>query len=1157
MSILPASGVGEVSTGFYNDVATQSLRTEYGDSNYFYYTPSAGDRMNGSFSIWLKGQNLSDTAYGRYFFQNYGGGSESQFSFIQINNTGNMAFGGYGVNYFASNAVLRDESNYYNLLWTWDTTNGTQNKRQRGYINGVELTSMGSGTRSGVRQELGYGGNFQHNFLANYYPPGGGSDSYVTGYSSYACYVNGFALDPTAFGETKDGVWIPKNYETKPSLIAQGTGTAIGDLTGQGGLAGAFNGTRFQAYASGAATTGSQATGYIGKNWGSSKTITGFILYSPTNFGFVGSGGSTFTVKLYGKNGAPSSATDGTLLFTSSSVNDNLISTNGERGAIKYFADTTITSEETISSFTTTAFTYHWVVITPNTSESVHVGQIEFYEDGNTHFGTGGFRLDFNASDLNTTGSSRTDPYGSGTDQPNNTIADASGSGNHLTKTTNILSTDFVLDSPENSFCVLNAGGKQSASALSEGNLKAIITSGSNSGRTPATFAVNSGKWYWEVRQSSSNRFAMGVFDTEKYIMANEDGGVDQYEWVLVTNDNSGAAQLVNNSNYTSGYGGTVADGHVVMVALDVDNGAIWFGKQGSWFNKGTSDNSATVKAQIEAGTTTNAAFTGVTGRLTPSFVRQTSNNTLNVNFGSDDTFAGNETTAGNTDSNGIGKFQYEPPSGFLALSSQNLPDLTISPAQDTQADDHFNTFLYTGDGTSDRNIALNTFTPDWSWNKGRSQVTQHTLIDSSRRNGDNFPNLHTNTTDAEANDTHPKIVTNGIQVSGGLDNNNGTTFVVWTWKCGGSTPAKTYKVVVVSDGGNKYRFRNSADNATFAQSAVTLDLQELGTYTFDLSDSSVDGHPMKFSTTSNGSHGGGSTYSTGVVYKLDGVTKTESDYVSEFNSATTRQIIITVASSAPTLYYWCHYHSGMGGQINTNTSFGSTNFDGSLLCVTQTNETSGFSIITYTGTGSLATLGHGLNVAPSMVILKNRTGGSVPNWVIGQDQSGFTGQLYFDGNAFSSNSGSFNNTAPTSSVVTINTDSTVNQSTKTYVMYCFANVEGYSAVGSYTGNGSTDGPYAYLGFRPAFIMLKRSNDSGGWQMLDNKRNTFNAVDRYLSANGNHVEIDGSTLSPSINVDFLSQGFKIRSTEAVYNSSGGTFLYLAFAEQPFKFSNAR
>ena len=1038
MSILPALGIGDESTGFYNDVATQSLRTTHGDSNYFYYTPSAGDRFTGSFSMWLKGEQLSNTAYGRYVFQNYGGGSESQFSFIQINNTGNMAFGGYGVNYFASNAFLQDETNWYNLLWTWDTTNGTQNKRQRGYVNGVELTSMGSGTRSGVRQELGYGGNFQHNFMANYYPPGGGSDSYVAGHTAYTCYINGLALDPTAFGEDKNGVWIPKDYETKPSQIAQGTGTAIGDLTGQGGLAGAFNGTRFQAYASGAATTGSQATGYIGKNWGSSKTITGFILYSPTNFGFVGSGGSTFTVKLYGKNGAPSSATDGTLLFTSSSVNDNLISTNGERGAIKYFADTTITSEETISSFTTTAFTYHWVVITPNTSESVHVGQIEFYEDGNTHFGTGGFRLDFNESDLNVSGSSRTDPYGSGTDQPNNTIADASGSGNHLTKTTNITANDFVLDSPENSFCVLNGGGKQTASVITEGNLKAVITSGTNSGRTPATFAVNSGKWYWEVRQSSSNRFAMGVFDTDNYVMANEDGGVDAYEWVLVTDDNSGAAQLVNNSNYTSGYGGTVADGHVVMVALDCDNDAIWFGKQGSWFNKGTSDNSATVKAQIEAGTTTNAAFTSVTGRLTPSFVRQTSNNTLNVNFGSDSTFAGTESSATNTDSKGKGEFQYEPPSGFLALCSSNLPDVAIGPDSSTKSTDHFNTFLYTGDGTSDRDIATNTFTPDWSWNKGRNQVTQHTVIDVLRKNGSNFPNMHPNTTDAEANDTHPKIITNGIQVSGGLDNNNGTNFVVWTWKAGGDPD-------------------------------------------------DVTGNFIK-----------------------DGVAFTPTQ-----------------------------------GTISTTKM--------------SVNTTSGFSIVTYTANSNTkGTITHGLDSAPNLVIIKNRDTSSNGQWVIGQDQNGFTGQLYFNnGGPFGSNSGAFDNTAPTNAVVTVNTDNTVNEGTDGFVMYSFHSVEGFSKIGSYVGNGSTDGTFVYTGFRPAFLMLVRTSDSGSFQLLDNKRNTFNRTDIYLYVPGNGTEVDGSGLSPAINVDFLSQGFKLRTTEAVYNSSGGTFLYMAFAAQPFKFSNAR
>jgi len=1035
MSLLPASSIGDESTGFYNGVATQSLRTEYGDSNYFYYTPSAGDRMTGSFNMWLKGQNLSDTAYGRYVFQNYGGGSESQFSFIQINNTGNMAFGGYGVNYFASNAFLRDETNYYNLLWTWDTTNGTQNKRQRGYINGVELTSMGSGTRSGVRQELGYGGNFQHNFLANYYPPGGGSDSYITGHTAYTCYVNGLALDPTAFGEDKNGVWIPRNYATKPSLIAQDTGTAIGDLTAQGGLAGAFNGTRFQATSSGAATSGNVSTGYIGKNWGSSKTITGFILYSPTSDGFVGSAGSTFTVKLYGKNGAPSSGTDGTLLFTSSSVNDNLISSNGERGAIKYFADTTITSEETISSFTTdTAFTYHWVLITPNTSTTVNVGQIEFYEDGNTNFGTGGFRLDFNASDLNTSGSSRTDPYGSDTDQPNNSIADASGSGNHLTKTTNIVSTDFTKDSPENNFCVLNALGKQSSGAVSEGNLKAVITGGGNSGRIPGTFAVNSGKWYWEVRQSSSNRFGMGVFDTDRYVMTNEDLGSDAYEWGFITSDNSGSGARRNSNTIVNGYGGETADGHVVMVALDVDNEAIYFGKQGSWFNNGTSDNSATVKGQIEAGTTTNAAYTGVSGRLTPSFVRQTSNNTLHVNFGQDDTFAGNETTAGNTDGNGNGSFQYEPPSGFLALCSDNLPNLTISPAQSSQADDHFNTFLYTGTNATNRNVALNTFTPDWVWLKARSAADNHVVIDSSRESSGTYPNLHPNNTDAEASDSHPKIITNGIQVSGGLYDNNNVNFVVWNWKANGGTT--------------------------------------------------------------------------------------------------------------------------------------SSNSDGDITSTVQANTTAGFSIVLYTGNGtnnSDVTIGHGLGVKPAMVILKARDNTSSDNWIVwhqnlSPDATYTTDLLFLDsGNGENYYSDQFKSVQDTTFTIrTVDaTNGRVNQNTIKYLAYCFAEIEGYSKFGKYIGNNSTDGPFVYTGFRPAFLMLKRSNDSGSFQLLDNKRNTFNSTDIYLFTPGNGSEVDGSGLSTPINIDFLSNGFKVRTQEAVYNSSGGTFVYMAFATQPFKFSNAR
>ena len=123
--------------------------------------------------------------------------------------------------------------------------------------------------------------------------------------------------------------------------------------------------------------------------------------------------------------------------------------------------------------------------------------------------------------------------------------------------------------------------------------------------------------------------------------------------------------------------------------------------------------------------------------------------------------------------------------------------------------------------------------------------------------------------------------------------------------------------------------------------------------------------------------------------------------------------------------------------------------------------------------------------------------------------------------------------------------------------MYCFHNVEGFSKIGSYTGNNSTDGPFAYTGFRPAWIMLKRTNDSGSFQLLDDKRNPSNPTDLYLYTPGTGAEVDGSGLGTPIIVDFLSNGFKVRSQEAVYNSSGGTFLYLAFASADFKTSNAR
>jgi hypothetical protein len=227
---------------------------------------------------------------------------------------------------------------------------------------------------------------------------------------------------------------------------------------------------------------------------------------------------------------------------------------------------------------------------------------------------------------------------------------------------------------------------------------------------------------------------------------------------------------------------------------------------------------------------------------------------------------------------------------------------------------------------------------------------------------------------------------------------------------------------------------------------------------------------------------------------------------------------------------------------LNTTTS----NTSGSITSTVSANTTSGFSIVSYTGTGANATVGHGLGVAPKMVIIKNR--GDVSNWPVWH--SGLSGNsyyLYFNlTNAQSNVNAMWNNTAPTSTVFSLGTSTDSNQSTKAMIAYCFAEVKGYSKFGSYTGNGSADGPFIYTGFKPAYLMIKPSSYANSWLILDNKRNTFNPVKTRLEADGSGA--DSSTLDYA---DFLSNGFKIRTSNGHPNTSGGTLIYMAFAENPF------
>jgi len=228
-----------------------------------------------------------------------------------------------------------------------------------------------------------------------------------------------------------------------------------------------------------------------------------------------------------------------------------------------------------------------------------------------------------------------------------------------------------------------------------------------------------------------------------------------------------------------------------------------------------------------------------------------------------------------------------------------------------------------------------------------------------------------------------------------------------------------------------------------------------------------------------------------------------------------------------------------------------SSNTSGSITSTVSVNATAGFSVVTYTGTGAAATVGHGLGVAPKMIIIKNRSAAAW--WPVYHASIGNTGAVFLNlTNATITSSTYFNNTSPTSSVFSVESASSTNGSTNGMVAYLFAEVAGFSRFGSYTGNGSADGPFVYCGFRPRFVLLKVSSTTGDWVIYDTSRNTYNVVDLYLYPNSSAAE--GGSGTPRL--DILSNGFKLRNT-GQDNTSSATYIYAAFAENPFKLSLAR
>jgi hypothetical protein len=676
-----------------------------------------------------------------------------------------------------------------------------------------------------------------------------------------------------------------------------------------------------------------------------------------------------------------------------------------------------------------------------------------------------------------------------------------------------IESHDVKIDTPTQNFNILNhETGGTAYDLLTEGGLQVTGGSGADIGGVASSLFMPAGvgKWYFEVLiknpNNGDNYPYVGLAAYER-LADNSTYGTKTRELSINLGKN---ATFSTNTTYVGTVNSTTTgvvkleNNDVLGVAVDMVNKKMWFSDNGTFFNSGDPAN----------GTNRQLQWTNDID-LYPVFASYNNwGNDSIFNFGQDASFAGNKTapTTAKTDANGFGNFLYDVPAGYLAMVDDNY-------AQEIPA------------------------SPDWVWLKQRTASTKsHYLFDTVRGAG---KDLHSDDNSAEATseETLKSFDSQGFTIGTDTNINDRTeNYVAWTWKAGGPAPTQTYTVTVSGDSGsNKYRFDGNTTDAP------TLSLQQGGTYTFDQSDSSnaLGGapHPLRFSTTSDGTHGGGSEYTTGVT-----TTGTAGQ--------TGAKTVITVPWGAPTLYYYCSSHSGMGGQVNTTKTRGSTNLRGDLTSIVSANTTAGFSIATFTMPDAQKTIGHGLGVKPEMIIFKLRSTG---NWMVwhksfGEDTNDV---VLLDSTANKGDSGGSagNWFRGLTTTVTEIKSAGAYAGTGDYVMYSFASVEGYSKIGLYVGNGLSDGTFVYTGFRPAWIMAKTVSGADRWILFDSERSPINPVEEKHELNPDDNSAEGTSGTDCF--DFLSNGFKLRRTGNVFNTSGRNYIYMAFAEAPFKFANAR
>ena len=678
-----------------------------------------------------------------------------------------------------------------------------------------------------------------------------------------------------------------------------------------------------------------------------------------------------------------------------------------------------------------------------------------------------------------------------------------------------------VPDTCQNNFATLNP--LVSNYVLNNGNLSAADTNGLWD-TCPSTIGVSSGKWYAEMRIDIKGWIFLGV--TQIYGSV----GINPLSQHVGTGANGKGIGLVYdpsdtrgdltyngvNSAYTSGSSGSSA-GDIIAIGIDLDNNKVLFYRNGvEIYNL---DNLLEIGAEYFIGTS----------------IYQTSKGTFN--FGQNPTFSGSN-----------GKYAFNNAKIYSVYSaSARSANYSVQ-----YSDDNVNwTTAWSGVAANNNSCGIQQNTGGggnygahryWRYIEG-SAITLH------------HPRVSRIILSDGVNDVD--IITYSIDNCSDIGG-----YIIGTATYDGNPSVEFYK-----DSSGKGLFKYQPPEGFLAlcednlpTPAIKNPGEHFKTVLYSGSDNShkIDcGFKPDFIWIKERT----STSSNQLMDSVRGV-----DYVLYSNSTNVEFSRITQAGSTfsvtdtgfsidndtgindagQTYVAWCWK---AGGEAVTNT-------DGTITSQVSANQTAGFSIVSWTGTGSSGTIGHSLNKIPKFIITKNRD--SAISWVAYHNYTGSGIKFELNATTASASTNAWNSTEPTSNVFSIGNTSAGATNGEKYIAYCWAEIEGFSKFGSYVGNGSTDGPFVYCGFKPAFVMVKNTDTNSLWLMADNARFSTNPIDSYLHAESSDDEygpLNGDSAYTWI--DFLSNGFKLRQIGVSLNGSGDTYIFAAFAESPFQYANSK